>query len=315
MTDNSINSRNGLKPNANTDSNAGTNTATTNPNATLPLPQSDRDPAHLQGHWLLARIGKRVLRPGGRKLTERMLAHTDLADRDVVEFAPGLGLTTRAILDRRPKSYRGVDRDPQVVDIITKLTESQTATAQPTTDRTTTDHAAIPASCVLRDAADTGLESNSADAVIGEAMLTMQSDRGKRAIIGEAFRLLRAGGTYSIHELGLKPDDLDESVKDEIRKALARSIKVNARPLTEAEWRELLESQGFEVLWSGQEPMALLDMRRNLADEGPAGVLRILRNVLRNKDIRARVLGMKSTFNRYRDELTGIAFVVRKPTA
>lgn len=95
------------------------------------------------------------------------------------------------------------DRDQQVVDIISKLTSEK---------------AAIPASCVQRDAADTGLESNSADVVIGEAMLTMQTERGKQAIIGEAFRLLRAGGTYSIHELGLQPDNLDESVKDEVRK-------------------------------------------------------------------------------------------------
>ncbi|MGE8660315.1 methyltransferase domain-containing protein [Bifidobacterium longum] len=269
-------------------------------NRELPLPQSDRDPTHLQGHWLLARIGKHVLRPGGKKLTERMLANADIAGKDVVEFAPGLGLTTRAILERDPKSYRGVDRDPQVVDIISKLTSEK---------------ATIPASCVQRDAADTGLESNSADVVIGEAMLTMQTERGKQAIIGEAFRLLRAGGTYSIHELGLQPDNLDESVKDEVRKALARSIKVNARPLTEQEWRELLEAEGFEVLWRGKEPMALLDMKRNIADEGIGGVLRILRNVLGNKDIRARVLNMKHTFDKYSNELTGIAFVVRKPEA
>lgn len=269
-------------------------------NRELPLPQSDRDPAHLQGHWLLARIGKHVLRPGGKKLTERMLANADIAGKDVVEFAPGLGLTTRAILERDPKSYRGVDRDPQVVDIISKLTSEK---------------ATIPASCVQRDAADTGLESNSADVVIGEAMLTMQTERGKQAIIGEAFRLLRAGGTYSIHELGLQPDNLDESVKDEVRKALARSIKVNARPLTEQEWRELLEAEGFEVLWRGKEPMALLDMKRNIADEDIGGVLRILRNVLGNKDIRARVLNMKHTFDKYSNELTGIAFVVRKPEA
>ena len=70
-----------------------TNTAsqsTTNAqgNGGLPLPQSDRDVEHLQGHWLLARIGKRVLRPGGKKLTGRMLAKTELEGKDVVEFAP-----------------------------------------------------------------------------------------------------------------------------------------------------------------------------------------------------------------------------------
>jgi len=73
--------------------------------------------------------------------------------------------------------------------------------------------------------------------------------------------------------------------------------------------------EGFEVLWRGKEPMALLDMKRNIADEGIGGVLRILRNVLGNKDIRARVLNMKHTFDKYSNELTGIAFVVRKPEA
>ena len=126
----------------------------------------------------------------------------------------------------------------------------------------------------------------------------------------------------SHHNVGGLPEHVDfkdiveplrNLFKDEVRKALARSIKVNARPLTEKEWRELLESEGFEVLWSGKEPMALLDMRRNLADEGLGGVLRILRNMLGNKDIRARVMNMKSTFHKYSKELNGIAFVVRKP--
>lgn len=53
----------------------------------------------------------------------------------------------------------------------------------------------------------------------------MQTERGKRAIIAEAYRLLRAGGTYSIHELGLQPDDLPEPVKDEVRKALAAASR------------------------------------------------------------------------------------------
>lgn len=273
--------------------------------AALPLPQPDRDPAHMQGHWVLARAGKRVLRPGGEELTRRMLANTPIDGRDVVEFVPGMGRTTRLILGRCPASYRGVDRDPQVVDIIARLTAEAAGSGG-------ADGGRIPATVIHRQAADTGLEPASADAVIGEAMLTMQSDRGKRAIITEAARILRPGGVYAIHELGLTPDDLDDSVKDDVRKALARAIKVNARPLTEAEWRALLESEGFEIVWSGRAPMALLDMRRNLADEGIGGVLRILRNVIRDPDLRARVLDMRRTFRTHRRELTAIALVARK---
>ncbi|MBW3091501.1 methyltransferase domain-containing protein [Bifidobacterium sp. 82T10] len=258
------------------------------------LPQADRDAEHMQGHWVLARLGKRVLRPGGERLTRRMLAQVAIAGRHVVEFAPGLGRTTRLIMEAGPSAYTGVDRDDKVVDIIKPLAAS------------------VGGTCVLADAAQTGLPDASADVVVGEAMLTMQSERGKREIIGEAHRLLAPGGLYAIHEMGLAPDDLDESVKDAIRKDLARAIKVNARPLTETEWRALLESVGFDVLWSGNEPMALLKMRRNLADEGVAGVLRIVRNVLTHRDLRARVMQMRRVFNTYGDKLTGVAFVARR---
>ena len=69
------------------------------------LPMSDRNPAHLPGHWLLARLGKRVLRPGGRELTHRMLDAATLPGAEVVELAPGLGHRplpeARARLERR----------------------------------------------------------------------------------------------------------------------------------------------------------------------------------------------------------------------
>ena len=53
----------------------------------------DRDFEQLQGHWLLARLGKKVLRPGGRKMTEWILDRARLTDARVVELAPGLGIT------------------------------------------------------------------------------------------------------------------------------------------------------------------------------------------------------------------------------
>ena len=54
-------------------------------------------------------------------------------------------------------------------------------------------------------------------------------------------------------------------------------------------------------------------MRRNLADEGVRGVLRIAWNLVRNPGARRRVLSMRRTFTRYSDQLTGIALVARKP--
>lgn len=258
------------------------------------LPQADRAVEHMQGHWVLARLGKRVLRPGGERLTRRMLAHAPLAGRKVVEFAPGLGRTTRLIMQAGPSGYTGVDRDGRVAAIIGPMV------------------APIGGTCFEADAAATGLPDGGADVVVGEAMLTMQSERGKRAVIAEARRILKPGGLYAIHEMGLTPDDLPNDVKDAVRRDLATAIRVNARPLTDGEWRALLESEGFDVVWSGVEPMALLGVRRNLADEGVAGVLRIVRNLLTHPDLRGRVLAMRRVFAKYGDTLDGVAFVARR---
>ena len=52
----------------------------------------------LPGHWLLAKMGKRVLRPGGLQLTNQLLTALDIQPTDeVVEFAPGLGVTARLV--------------------------------------------------------------------------------------------------------------------------------------------------------------------------------------------------------------------------
>ena len=77
---------------------------------------ADRDVAHLPGHWLLARLGKRVLRPGGRELTERMLTDAELAGVDVAELAPAWK-TARSILARHPHSYVGVESDENAVEL------------------------------------------------------------------------------------------------------------------------------------------------------------------------------------------------------
>lgn len=261
------------------------------PDAALPF--AGRKTEDAPGHWLLARLGKRVLRPGGLELTHRLLDASGIDGAEVVELAPGLGRTATDILDRGPRSYVGVEKDEDAARLTSKVVADVGIVVQ-------------------ADAADTGLPDASADVVIGEAMLTMQSDRAKRAIIAEAARVLRPGGRYAIHELGLQPDTLDDAVKTELRKDLARVIKVNARPQTIAEWRAMLEEAGFVVEWTGTAPMALLQMRRNLDDEGIRGTARIVRNVLRDADARRRVLAMRRVFRAQRDALCGVALVARR---
>jgi len=246
-------------------------------------------------HWVLASVGKEVLRPGGKELTLDLIETLDVSpEDDVVELAPGVGFTAERVLERSPKSYTAVELDREAAaDLDAKL-------GGPNRE------------IVVGNAGNTDLEDAVADVVYGEAMLSMQPDDAKAEIVGEASRLLRPGGLYGIHELGLTPTTIEEAKKDRIHEDLAEVLKVNARPLTASEWIEILESAGFKVVWSTEAPMALLQPRRIIADEGLLGALRIGYNVLTTPPARRRIRSMRSVFKRYEDDLNAITVVARK---
>ena len=259
------------------------------------VPGTDRPAEKAAGHWLLAQLGKKVLRPGGRETTNWLLSRALGGQIDVVEFAPGLGITALEIVKRSPKTYTGVDLDSKAAEIVRgRIGDNPNYTV------------------VNAGAQETGLPDSSYDVVVGEAMLTMQTDKHKLEIMREAARILRPGGYYAIHELSLTPDYLRTEVQEEIQKDLARSIRVNARPLTVAEWTRLAEEAGFEVLDVYQTEMALLEPKRMIADEGVGGLAKIMFNLARKPQIRERVLGMRSVFRRHADHIGAIGLVLRK---
>lgn len=260
------------------------------------MPAADRDADRVAGHWLLARLGKRVLRPGGIELTRTLLRRANLADADVLEFAPGMGRTATEIIEAGPRSYVGAEQNPDAARMVTNIVSG---------------HGEVR----VTDAENTGLPDASRDVVIGEAMLTMQGETSKNAIVAEAARVLRPGGRYAIHELALTPDSLSEDIKSDVQQALARAIKVNARPLTIAEWTQLLNDHGLVVDEVDTAPMALLQPRRLVSDEGLFGALRFAKNLLLQPDARRRVLTMRGVFRKYNRQMAGVAIVAHKPVA
>lgn len=244
----------------------------------------------MPGHWVLARLGKRVLRPGGMNLTRRMLAALGIQRTDeVVEFAPGMGVTARLTLKLKPASYTAVERDQAAAKIVaTYLTGERQQ-------------------CVVGNASDTGLPDQSATVVYGEAMLTMQTEEIKRQIVREAYRLLKSGGRYGIHEMCLMSDGLDEHTKKQTERSLTGVVHHGVRPLAVSEWRLLLESEGFEVQTVEMASMSLLEPGRLIRDEGLLGALRFVWNLLRDSEARQRVLEMRSVFRSNRKQLGAVA--------
>lgn len=265
------------------------------------LPGQHLDAARMPGHWLLARLGKRVLRPGGLELTRRMLAGLRIGRSDhVVEFAPGLGVTARMTLAADPATYTGVERDASAAEQVRRWLGP-------------VDSEARPRRALTGQAQKTGLAPASASVVYGEAMLSMQTDAVKRDIVREAFRLLRPGGRYGIHELCLAPGEAGNL--EAIRADITRVIHHRAVPLTGPEWKDLLRSEGFEIADHAATPMALLEPGRLIRDEGWGGALRFLWRLLRDRAARARVAAMRRTFRQHRQDMEAICLVARKPEA
>lgn len=248
-----------------------------------------------QGHWILAKMGKKVLRPGGKELTQQMVNHLAINAKDeVVEFAPGLGFTAAMVLQNKPKKYTGVELNEEAAQILRKSINGNNQ------------------NIVVGNAADSGLKANVSDKVYGEAMLTMQADSRKSLIIKEASRILKTGGLYGIHELGLSPNNISAELKKTIQRDLAEVIKVNARPLTNAEWSNLLEQEGFEILKIENSPMHLLEAKRMIDDEGFFRTLKIAFNILTHPAERKRILAMRKVFRKHQKHLTAVAIVAKK---
>lgn len=252
----------------------------------------------LQGHWVLARLGKKVLRPGGRQLTETMLDSVDVTPDDrVVELAPGLGATARALMACKPASYTAVDHDAEAAASTRSVVEPLGGTV------------------LVGPAQHVPLPDGAASVVVGEAMLTMQSDANKAAIVGEAARLLDSGGRYAIHELCLVPDDIDADLAQQIWSDLSRTIHVGARPLTVDAWRALLEASGLTIVAEHRAPMALLAPRRIVADEGALAAGRFFAHLATDRAARQRVTEMRNCFQRWSANLAAISLVAVRATA
>jgi len=254
------------------------------------LPGEQLAADRMPGHWLLARLGKKVLRPGGRELTAKLLGALDIGSSDrVVELAPGLGSTTEMVLGRNPHSYVGVDRDPVSAERVGHILAGPRREVR------------------NASAADTGLDGSSATVAFGEAYLTMQPDSQKRGIVAELARIVEPGGRVGMHEVAFKAD-ASEDDRARVKAQLQGSIKVNVSPLSLADWQALFTEAGFDVDQSFTAPLHLLEPKRLIADEGPIGAARFASRVLRDGDARSRVLAMRRAMSGNSDQLEACAF-------
>lgn len=252
----------------------------------------------MPAHWLMARLGKRVLRPGGIEATEWMLEQLRITrDDEVVELAPGLGVTATKILAHRPRDYSAVEQEPSAAEY------TRRALAK----------AGHPGARILSgDANKMPLQDDIASAVVGEAMLSMQSMKKKQEIFSEVHRVLHSRGRYGIHELAIAPEQVSAEKLQEIERDLSRSIHVGVRIGLVSDWKAWLDEAGFEVVTHRIFPMRLLETERLIRDEGLIGFTRFAARAARTPGAVKRLLEVRSVFRKHEEHLKGIAIIARR---
>ena len=239
------------------------------------------------GHKFLAKLGKKRLRPGGKLATDWLIEQGQFSsDKKVLEVACNMGTTTIELARKYGCQITAVDLDTKALE------QAHHAAAKAGVEEFVTFEKA--------NAMKLPYEDDTFDIVINEAMLTMQTEKGKAKCMEEYYRVLKPGGVLLTHDVMLKQKD--EAVREE----LSRAINVNVGPLTEGSWIQLARSHRFDRVDTFVGEMTLMSVSGMIYDEGLGGTLKICFNALK-KDNYSQFMKMFKMFQRNQEKLGFIA--------
>ncbi len=244
------------------------------------------------GHVLLARLGKKRLRPGGITATNWLIEHGEFnKDSKVLEVACNRGVTLMEIAKKYHCDITGVDRDENF------LAEARENIAK--------ENLESKIKILNADARNLPFEDESFDVIINEAMLTMLSEADKEKAIKEYFRVLKKGGKLLTHDISMPVEKL------EVVKELRKTINVLATPLLEEKWLKLFKNAGFSNVTTKTGKMTLMSKEGMQKDEGEDGVKKIFENAKKDPNFE-QFIEMKDFFARNADNLYYLAVCSEK---
>jgi predicted O-methyltransferase YrrM len=244
------------------------------------------------GHQILAKAGKKILRPGGRAATEQLFTWANFQPgQTVLELASSFGDSAIALATRYGVRVVGVEKNP---DSVARARANVAAAGL-------TDQVEIVQGDIFHLDQLAGQFNYQFDYVLAEAILTMQSAPGKAKILAGVCDRLKPGGKFLSHELMVQQEDTA------VYRDLATAIRVNATPLTPDGWTATCETAGLAVVHRQTGPMGLLNPLKMVRDEGIGTVLQMGWTMLSNPAIRDRIMQMRQVFQRHRDNLGYIA--------
>lgn len=249
------------------------------------------------GHQVLAAAGKKILRPGGLAATEQLFTWANFQPGEtVLELAASFGYSAIALAQRYNVRVVGVEKNP---DSVARARAHVAA-------------AGLSEQVEIREGDILHLErlAEQFDYVLAEAILTMHSAPGKAKILSGVCDRLKPGGQLLSHELWLNGGNASA-----IAQELATAIRVNATPLSTEDWIAACQQAGLTVQHHQTGPMALLNPRRIVQEEGISTFLKLGWNLLTRPILRQRILDMQQVFTRHSSNLGYIVLCAQKPAS
>lgn len=244
------------------------------------------------GHIFLAKLGKKRLRPGGKKATEYLFEQGKFSsEKKVLEIACNMCTTLIELAQRYRCSIDALDLDENA------LVKAKENVLNAKLSHLITLHQG--------NAAQLPFENESFDIVINEAMLTMLNDDMKQKCLNEYYRVLKPGGVLLTHDVMILEED------KMLQADLSRGIRVHVTPHTEKGWIKLFHTAGFKDIQNIHGKMSLMSPIGIIKDEGLKNTLKIVRNGLK-KENRKTFISMFKLFRKYRKKLGFIAIASRK---
>ena len=244
------------------------------------------------GHRFLAKLGKKRLRPGGKLATDWLIEQGGFSsDKRVLEVACNMGTTSIELAKRFGCQITAIDMDEKALEKARINAEKAGVAHLVTFEKA--------------NAMRLPYEEASFDIILNEAMLTMQTEKGKVKCLQEYYRVLKPKGVLLTHDVRLK------QASEAVRSELSQAIHVNVGPLTEGGWIQLMRSQGFYRVESFSGNMTLMTVKGMLYDEGWLNTLKICIKACK-KENRAQFITMYQTFDKNKDMLGFVAVASRK---
>ena len=245
---------------------------------------------HELGHTLLARLGKKRLRPGGIEATNWLLSHINFeTSPKILEVACNMGTNMIELAKKYGCHIIGLDQNEQALEKAKENIQK--------------NHLEDVLSVIWGNALHLPFADNSFDIIINEAMLTMLPPHAKEQALSEYQRVLKKGGMLLTHDVCLCLDD--KNLRASLVEKMRQVIHTPVYPLTKEEWKLCIEKPGFIVEQKSGE-MSLLNPTGLIRDEGIQGAMQIMANGLK-KENQEHFLKMFNFFRDYHDKLGYVA--------